>query len=145
MKAKCMIWLVAILIHQATAAQEIEPKRFKSKGFVVGYGPTFSDNTTYTVYYLTGDWSWSFSKPRKKDFLSIYFEPQVNYVRTTRPNDFEMGANLGLRNYIRINSNLLFYQSLGSGPHYISAEMERQATGFIFSDNLFIGRVSIDS
>ena len=28
---------------------------------------------------------------------------------------------------------------LGSGPHYISADLERQATGFIFSDNLMLG------
>ena len=28
---------------------------------------------------------------------------------------------------------------LGSGPHFITAEVSRQANGFIFSDNLALG------
>ena len=117
----------------------VSKHHFKTGGLLVGYGPTFSDNTKYTVYYVTGDFSWSLGRAAKKDFVSIYFEPQLNAVRTDNPWDFEVGANLGIRNFIRINSSFYLYQMLGSGPHYISADLERQATGFIFSDNLALG------
>ncbi len=53
--------------------------------------------------------------------------------------DYEFGLNGGLRNYIRVNPNFYFYQMLGSGPHYISAVLTKQANGFIFSDNLAVG------
>jgi hypothetical protein len=53
--------------------------------------------------------------------------------------DYEFGLNGGIRNYIRVNPDLYFYQMLGSGPHYISAVLVKQANGFIFSDNLAIG------
>ena len=139
MLKKLFLLLCCSLLFAISRAQEPAPARFKTEGFLVGYGPTFSDNTNYRVYYLTGDWSWSFSKPKRRDFLSIYFEPQVNLVRTDRPWDMEFGANLGLRNYVRINDGFYFYQMLGSGPHFITAELDRQATGFIFSDNLALG------
>ena len=111
---------------------------FVTRGAMVGYGPTFSDNTEYTVYYFAGDFSWSFGKALRRDFVSLYCEPQFNLVKTNRT-DYEFGVNLGLRNYFMINNNFHLYIMLGSGPHYISAELERQATGFIFSDNLDLG------
>lgn len=115
-------------------------KKFTTIGAVTGYGPTFSDNTDYTVYFFAGDYSMSFSKPKKRDFLAWYAEPQVNPVESTGKNpDWEFGLNLGLRNYIRINDGFYLYQQLGSGPHFISARLERQARGFIFSDNLIFG------
>jgi len=120
-------------------AQVEEPRRFKTGGGLVGIGPTISDNTTYTVFYAAGDFSWSFNTPRKRDFVSIYFEPQFNLVHTERPLDIEFGTNLGIRNYVKLGRDFYFYQMLGSGPHFITAELDRQATGFIFSDNLFLG------
>lgn len=113
-------------------------KHFITKGALTGYGPTFSDNTEYTVYYFTGDFSWSFGKALKRDFVSLYCEPQFNLVKTDRT-DYEFGVNFGIRNYFRINDGFHTYIMLGSGPHFISAELERQATGFIFSDNLDLG------
>jgi len=117
-------------------------QRFKTAGGVIGFGNAFSDNTNYRIFFLAGDFSWSFSKPRKRDFVSVYLEPQFNLVHTDRPWDFEFGTNLGIRNYIRANDGLYFYQMLGSGPHYISAHLDRQATGFIFSDNLAVGALT---
>lgn len=94
----------------------------------------------YQVLYFTGDYSRSFRAPNKPSFLSYYFEPQFNLVRTMQQSlDYEFGLNGGIRNYIRVNPDLYFYQMLGSGPHYISAVLVKQANGFIFSDNLAIG------
>ena len=88
------------------------------------------------------DFSWSFKKyPKKKDFVGWYVNPQFNWVKATNTKgiDVEVGVNLGIRNYIRINDRFLLYQMLGSGPHYYTADLDRQAPGFIFSDNLAIG------
>lgn len=118
-------------------------QHFKSIGAVAGWGNSFSENTDYQVYYMMGDYSRSFKVPRKKDFLAWYAEPQFNLVKagsTPRGGmDYEFGLNLGIRNYVKINDGFYFYQMLGSGPHYISAEVGRQANGFIFSDNLALG------
>ena len=119
-------------------SQKDSAGHFITLGGMIGYGPTFSDNTEYTVYYLTGDFSWSFGKALKRDFVSVYCEPQFNFVKTDRL-DYEFGVNLGLRNHFKVNNGFFLYIMLGSGPHYISAELERQATGFIFSDNLDLG------
>ena len=75
--------------------------------------------------------------------MGWYGQLQFNLVKATNTpagkTDVEFGLNLGIRNHIRISRNFYLYQMLGSGPHYISAELDRQANGFIFSDNLAIG------
>ena len=122
------------------APEDFKPLRFKTAGAITGFGHAINTVTRYEPIFFAGDFSWSFHKqPKKRDFVAWYFEPQFNLVRTPRPLDFEFGANLGIRNYIRVNDGLFFYQMLGSGPHYISAVVKRQANGFIFSDNLAFG------
>ena len=137
-----IICSIFTLVPLLTMAQE-EPKHFKTIGGLTGYGKEFSDNVDYKTWFFMADISRSFSKPKKKVFLAWYAQPQFNLVKahTTPKNAFdtEFGLNLGIRNYIRINPGFYFYQMLGSGPHYISADLERQATGFIFSDNLMLG------
>jgi hypothetical protein len=130
------------LLPACSMAQE-EPKHFKSIGGLSGYGKEFSDNVDYKTWFFMADISRSFRKPKKKVFLAWYAQPQFNLVKATNTPknafDSEFGLNLGIRNYIRVNPGFYFYQMLGSGPHYISADLERQATGFIFSDNLMLG------
>lgn len=134
-----LAYLIAFLFCTSINAQD-SISRFKTLGAITGFGKSVNTDTRYQPIYFAGDFSWSFrKKPKKKVFLSWYFEPQFNLVLTPRPVDIEFGANLGIRNYIRVNDGLLFYQMLGSGPHYISAIVKRQANGFIFSDNLAVG------
>lgn len=138
-KLYCLAFTFFVLTL-AHAQNTSEASRFKTKGGIIGYGKAFNKNTHYKVFFLMGDFSWSFKKtPTKPVFLAWYFEPQINPVKTPRPFDIEFGANLGLRNYICINPRFYFYQMIGSGPHNISADVERQAKGFIFSDNFALG------
>jgi hypothetical protein len=115
--------------------------RVRSFALITGVGNSVHTTVDrYQVLYFTGDYSRSFRAPNKPSFLSYYFEPQFNLVRTMQQSlDYEFGLNGGIRNYIRVNPDLYFYQMLGSGPHYISAVLVKQANGFIFSDNLAIG------
>ena len=137
-----LILFCSILNAQNNQGTENQ-KHFKTIGAVVGWGNSFSENTDYKVYYIIADYSNSFKAPKKKDFFSWYAEPQFNFVKAaSTPKggiDYEFGLNLGIRNYVKINDGVYFYQMLGSGPHYVSAEIGRQANGFIFSDNLAIG------
>lgn len=118
-------------------------KHFETIGGLAGWGNSLTKNTVYRVYYSILDYSRSFHKPVKKDFAAWYAEPQFNFVKADstkkESTDYEFGLNLGIRNYIKINEGFYFYQMLGSGPHYISAKVARQASGFIFSDNLALG------
>jgi hypothetical protein len=144
MKSFIRILVILLLLSPFTLKAQTAQGRFYSKGGLVGYGPSFSDNTTYNVFFFMGDYSQSWKKqPVKKDFTAWYAAPQFNLVKAfykeENHHDIEFGVNLGFRNYIRISDNFYLYQQLGSGPHYITAKLERQATGFIFSDNLDLG------
>jgi hypothetical protein len=143
-----LLLLCLLLPHmylQAQQASDVKPSpppdfHFRSTGGIVGFGKSVNTDTRYQPIYLLGDYSRSFKKqPRNRDFVAWYFEPQLVFVRTPKPLDIEFGANLGIRNYIRVNNGFFLYQMLGSGPHYISADVRRQANGFIFSDNLAAG------
>ena len=92
-----------------------------------------------TRFFFAGDFSWQFGKGERKKFLAFYLEPQFNLVATVKPVDIEFGTNIGLRYYQQLSSTFLLYQMLGSGPHFITADLPRQAKGFIFSDNLAFG------
>lgn len=145
MKGKLSFFLIFFLILSSfiNAQDAAVQKRFKTIGGVVGWGNSMMKGTGYQVYYVMGDYSNSFKLPKKKVFLTWYAQPQFNFVKAdSTPKggvDYEFGLNLGIRNYIKINEGFYFYQMLGSGPHYISADVGRQANGFIFSDNLALG------
>ena len=142
MRQKVFCFLACLLFSCITvsAQNSFDHERFKTGGGIAGYGQAKNKETSYKIIFLAGDFSWSFTKyPKKADFVAWYFEPQINPVRTPRPLDIEFGTNLGVRNYIKINRRLFFYQMIGSGPHFISADVKRQAKGFIFSDNFAIG------
>jgi len=68
--------------------------------------------------------------------VGIYGEYQYTQAINLFNNyDFEFGMNFGLRYLFPINPRTHFIASIGSGPHYITVETDRQASGFIFSDN----------
>lgn len=148
MKKLIAVFSFFILTYKISVAQfekkdSAERKHFKTAGLLSGWGSSIMKGTDYKVIYLIGDYSRSFNVPKKKDFAAWYAEPQFNFVKAgSTPDgsfDYEFGLNLGIRNYVKINEGFYFYQMLGSGPHYISAEVGRQANGFIFSDNLALG------
>jgi hypothetical protein len=119
----------------------VQSNKFKTTSFLSGYG--FGENTDskYRPLYFMADFAKAFNNRTagKKMFLTWYLEPQINLIFTERPLDFEVGTNIGLRNHIKFSDNFYFYQMIGSGPHYYSAKVSRQAPGFLFSDNWAIG------
>lgn len=79
--------------------------------------------------------------------LGAVVQPQYtrsNYLpdraSTSRLTGFEWGLSTGLLLHLRLwPSRLSCYGGGSIGPHYISARHYRQATGFLFSNNVFGG------
>lgn len=129
----------ALLLFGTQAHTQQTGGRFRSAALFTGIGFELNQPDRYSPVYLAADLSWQFGRTPRKDFLAFYLEPQFNPVLTTRPLDIEFGCNIGLRYYQRLTPRLLLYEMIGSGPHYITAELPSQANGFIFSDNAAIG------
>lgn len=48
---------------------------------------------------------------------------------------FEFGTNVQFNFNFQLAENHLFSMKVGAGPHFVNVDTERQAKGFIFSDN----------
>lgn len=134
----CLVALFFVFATLKTSAQD-NTQHFHSRGALFGFGQKFNMDALYNPVFFQGAFSWQFDRKKRKNFLAFYLEPQFNLVNTERRMDIEFGTNVGLRYYQQVFSDLYFYETLSSGPHYITANLERQAKGFIFSDNLAVG------
>jgi len=134
--------------------------------FVLGtcsmYGSETCDSTrwsigvsyAYGVNSLGSVWTYNYNYNPTLYELSINYElrskgafrwalvahPQYNHVSINEGERiaYEYGLNLGVALFIG-QSWARPYIQLTAGPHYISDSIERQAAGFIFSDNLELG------
>ena len=125
-------------------------------GFITGYGgrnvkqlmdPDFAvNNYYYTVVFF--QLQYYYTVWAKKSFgVDILLQPQYNitefkyfYRSSDTTKGFELGLNFGL--LIRMNTHndlFSFYFFLSTGPQYIPDIPKRQASGFIFSNNVFLG------
>jgi hypothetical protein len=119
-------------------------------GYVSGYGCQnqlgLDVKYDYQIIFFQFQYYYSFLR-RKTWGLDILVQPQYNITKykqldndTYEVNGFELGTNIGIliRKNI-LNDFLSFYALLSLGPHYVSGTPQRQASGFVFSDNLFVG------
>lgn len=113
-----------------------------------GYGnnqkslPEGNYNLTYSMLHIG-------CRPffRGHSFLEqfqIYFEPQYNFVRISpqgapSKQEHEFGLNFGLKYLYPFTQKLKVFVYIGTGPHAFSATTERQAPGYLFSDNMGMG------
>ena len=143
--------LAMVLVACSTAlfSQEADPSKGKTNriGFMTGYGDQIGFKVPYDYrivffqaqYYhaLTNKASWN---------LEVLFQPQYN-TTAFRPiedpsieiTSYEFGLNMGLLIRKNILRDLSLYGFISSGPHYVSEVPQRQAPGFLFSNNFFIG------
>jgi hypothetical protein len=140
---KIIIILVLFLNSFNAKSQETPKNFFSEKGFKIGvstYSVTLPEGKNYKPLLLMGNFGWELTKKEKKGKWWIMFEPQFNPIfLDTKLKELEFGINVALRYKYKIGENSFFYSQLGSGPHFITIATDRQAHGFIFSDNLAIG------
>lgn len=115
--------------------------RTKYYGIYFGYSVFDQDinQFDYEPYLLMFHHSIPLTRKNAANVFSIYFEPQINPVLFDHKLNIEFGLNTGLMYSRKISRALFMYVMLGSGPHYINAQTQRQAKGFIFSDNIAAG------
>jgi hypothetical protein len=139
-----IIIILALSINSFNAqSQEIPKHFFSEKGFKIGvsvYSITLPEGQHYKPLLLMGNLGWELTKKEKKGKWGIMFEPQFNPVfLDNKLKELEFGINVAIRYKYKIGENSFFYSQLGSGPHFITIATDRQAHGFIFSDNLALG------
>ena len=135
----CMASVLLLTLCCYTSKAQDSSYRFRSSGGLVGFGHEINIDTKYIPLFFMGDFSWQFGKQKRRDFLSFYMQPQFNLVLTEKPLDIEFGTNIGIRYHQQLSDDFYLYEMLGAGPHFITADLPRQAKGFIFSDNLGVG------
>ncbi|MFT6149024.1 MAG: hypothetical protein ACJAUH_001710 [Saprospiraceae bacterium] len=97
------------------------------------------EGSRYKPNMLLGYADVPFFKGERKTNVFFYIEPQLVWVFFADGNEFEFGLNGGVKfeHWIRLNTGI--YGGIGAGPHFITVDTRRQANGFIFSDNFFVG------
>jgi len=122
----------------------------RSNGVMLQYGINFYDlpeGYAYRPLLLTHLRRFPLFKTRHNVNLAVDIGPQAGVAKTDQFN-FEVGMfvsfNLG---YALTDWDMISLMA-GAGPHYISVVTEKQASGFIFSDNFLLAyrrKMMIDS
>ncbi|MFN0048605.1 MAG: acyloxyacyl hydrolase [Cytophagales bacterium] len=120
---------------------------FDEIGFTTGFGfgsnPSSLPEGTYRPIYFMGYFANHLLKSefRNTAFAIPYFyvEPQFNLVYIQKPNgaidqSFEFGINNGLKQNLRFSDFFQTFILIGTGPHFIAIDTEKQKKGFIFSN-----------
>ncbi|MBI4633158.1 MAG: acyloxyacyl hydrolase [Deltaproteobacteria bacterium] len=151
MKQRHFPSLVALFIiltifpaHSASAADNPPASRlFSESAFITGMGTGNVPEGHYQPVLLIWHLGMDLNKycPILKDHagkLSFIIEPQFNPVFDPET-DFEAGVGIGLQYRYPLTKKLSAYVLGVTGPHYISAAIQDQANGFIFSSAAGVG------
>ena len=112
-------------------------------GCAIGYGNQFAWNVPYQydVWLYSFNYHYTLLGNPNRLSLEVAVQPQFNsasFYEVKQQQAYELGMNVGLL-LRRQLEDFSIYTMLGAGPHYVSNVPNRQASGFIFSDNLMIG------
>ncbi len=140
---KGLLLIFSLLLCQSTIYCQDSLTRIinqKSIGLLVEYGQPYYYLPEGTLYYIAivgGKFGFPLFKAKKNVNLSLDLYP--HYVQVWVVEDrpyYEFGLNIRLCLNFSLSPNDLISAKTGCGPHYITAETEKQANGFIFSDYL---------
>lgn len=139
--------LLAVVCQNMLHAQHYPLNRLKSVGLLVDY-PVMEEKLPestaggYKPLLIQANFRFPLIKNNGLHQATLYVTPQFNPVLPIPGYDkflFEAGVNLGIAyEYYIPNAAILFFGA-GVGPHYINVNTDKQANGFIFSDNVFAG------
>jgi hypothetical protein len=154
-----LIWLLTLAAPDNGKCQILQEKKCSRHriGFVAGYGfrkiDRYIDLTRdvhetgyyYKVDFFQLEYHYAFLQ-RPKWELEAVGQPQVNVTHFRHfdslsmvSRSYELGFTAGIMARRRISNRVSLYAYLCSGPLYVPSVPTRQASGFIFSDNFFLG------
>ena len=144
MKIKLALTIVLLQLVALKSTAQTEDSRFINKKSIGGFVAT-----GYGYYHLEVDLSYQptliggylhLPLYQTKGIFSLGFDvlPQFGLVQFDNQLEYEFGLNIALVFGFAISENNILSFNMSTGPHYISADIETQAKGFIFSDNLYL-------
>jgi lipid A 3-O-deacylase PagL len=107
-------------------------------GFIAAGFPYYNleVNVGYHPILIGGYLHLPLYQARKNFNIAIDVLPQAGIVPFDNSTEYELGLNIAFVFGFALGENNVISVNLSSGPHYITANIERQARGYIFSDNL---------
>ncbi|MCF6352359.1 MAG: acyloxyacyl hydrolase [Cyclobacteriaceae bacterium] len=143
-----MLWYLAILfllvnLVNTNAFGQENPKFINQKtigGFISTGFPLYKleEGTTYQPLIIGGALHLPFYQTKSRFNIALDIAPQVGFVPYKNKVEYEFGLNFIIAFGFQIGENSILSINVGAGPHYITAAIERQASGFIFSDHFNI-------
>jgi len=97
---------------------------------------TLEEGTRYNPIIIGAAYRLPFYSTSGKFNIGLGLLPQIGLVPYSSAVEYEFGLNITFILSFELSENDIFSINLGTGPHYITASINRQASGFIFSDHL---------
>lgn len=127
-------------------AQNYPLNRQKTVGLLIDY-PIMEEKLPestggYNPLLIQANFRFPLIKNNGLHQATLYVTPQFNPVLPIPGYDkflFEAGVNLGIAYEYYVPNKAILFFGAGVGPHYINIVTNKQANGFIFSDNVFAG------
>lgn len=143
------VLIILVLAANLNTYGQVSLLRERHKwGFEFGYGEQGSLKVDYFYKVYTLQYQYYFTLLGKEKWaLEFLAQPQFNISRFKETNDSETitrGHEYGLNGGFLIRGffwedRISPYFVISAGPHHVSGVPDRQAPGFIFSDNSFVG------
>jgi len=89
----------------------------------------------YNPFVLGGSLHLPFYQTKSKFGVGIGILPQVGFVPYNSSMEYEFGFNITFTFGFQLSPRGIFSINIGTGPHYYTADIGRQAPGFIFADH----------
>ncbi|MCB9222627.1 MAG: acyloxyacyl hydrolase [Crocinitomicaceae bacterium] len=141
------IWIFFLIVLNAMDTQAQDRSRH-SLGFIYGQGSQTLLDVQYNYHIQLYQLQYGYALVNKEKWSTdLLIQPQFNFTEYRHVNNmplvsngYEYGVNIGLalKRYF-FDGLLSYYVAISFGPHYISGAPERQTSGFIFSDNVYLG------
>ncbi len=143
--ANFRLWVLALLMfftYSNLVAQEgTKFINHKSIGGFISVGlPIYEleEGLQYQPFIIGGALHLPFYQTKGRFNIALDLTPQVGFVPYAGKMEYEFGLNFIFSFGYQIGDNSLLSVNVGTGPHFITATIERQSSGFIFSDHFNI-------
>ncbi len=141
-RVNTILFFLVLLLNLGAVAQTV-PKFINQKsvgGFISTGFPlyTLQESTTYQPLLMGGAVHLPLYQTKGRFNIALDLAPQVGFVPYQNGMEYEFGLNFIFSFGFQVGENSILSANIGTGPHYITAAIERQASGFIFSDHFNI-------
>jgi hypothetical protein len=142
MKPLTFIVLILLLANPLSSTAQSRNKRYinqKSiRGFISAGFPYYNleVDVGYHPILIGGYLHLPLYQARKNFNIAIDVLPQVGIVPLDNKTEYEFGLNIAFVFGFAVSERDVFSINISSGPHYITARLDRQESGYLFSDNL---------